>query len=102
VSKGYQLTAAAERQRDEIAAFIAKDSIDAALRIYDALEEAFEQLAEMPGMGHTREDLTEQPLKFLRVFSYYVVYVPESEPLAIVAVIHGARDVARILSGEHH
>lgn len=97
MSRRYQLTPAAQRQVDEIAAFIAQDSIDAALKVYDVLEEAFEQLAEMPGMGHTREDLTERPLKFWTVFSYHVVYVPETEPLAIVAVVHGARDVEQVL-----
>jgi len=33
----------------------------------------------------------------LSVYSYLVVYDPESRPLTIVAVLHGARDVAHLL-----
>lgn len=37
---------------DEIGAFIAQDSVDAALTVYGALKEAFELLAENPDIGH--------------------------------------------------
>ncbi len=98
MSLGYQLTLGAQRQIDEIGGFIAEDSIDAALRVYDGLEEAFELLAENPGMGHSRTDLAgDRPLKFWRVFSYLVVYDPASDPLTVVAVLHGARDVEALL-----
>jgi plasmid stabilization system protein ParE len=101
VSRPYQLTSEALRHVDEIGEFIAEDSVDAALRVYDALEEAFEQLADMPEMGHTRWDLTDRPLKFWTVYSYLVVYDAASSPLRIVAVLHGARDVARLLRDDH-
>ena len=97
MSKRYQLAEAAKRHVDEIGVFIADDSIDAALKVYDALEEAFELLAENPGIGHTREDLTDRPLKFWSVFSYLVVYDPASVPLTVVAILHGARDVGQLL-----
>ena len=48
--------------------------------------------------GASDEDLTDRPLKFWSVYSYLVVYDPAGEPLTIVAVLHGARDVARILT----
>jgi hypothetical protein len=32
-----------------------------------------------------------------RVYSYLVVYDPASTPLTVIAVLHGARDVAQIL-----
>ena len=72
MSRQFRLSPEAEQQIDAIGAFIAKDSIDAALKIYDALEHAFQLLAENPGIGHTREDLTERPVKFWSVFSYLV------------------------------
>ncbi len=97
MSKRYQLAEAAQRQVDEIGVFIADDSIEEALKVYDALQEAFELLAENPGIGHTREDLTDRPLKFWSVFSYLVVYDPATAPLTVVAVLHGARDVAQLL-----
>jgi plasmid stabilization system protein ParE len=96
VSK-YQLTPEAQSNVDEIADFIAEESVDAAIRVLNALEEAFQQLGEMPEMGHSREDLTERPVKFWSVFSYLVVYDPASRPLTVLAVLHGARDVAKLL-----
>ena len=93
----YQLTPEASSHVDGIADFIAEESVDAALRVLDALEDAFRQLAEMPEMGHTREDLTKRPVKFWSVFSYLVVYDPASRPLTVLAVLHGARDVGRLL-----
>jgi plasmid stabilization system protein ParE len=98
VSRQYRLSPEALQQIDEIGAFLADDSIDAALKIYDALEDAFQLIVENPGIGHTREDLTTRPLKFWTVFSYLVIYDPESTPLQIITVVHSARDVAKLLS----
>lgn len=97
MSGGYRLTPSAQSDVDRIADFIEKDNVEAALRVHDALEEAFRHLAEMPAMGHTREDLTERPLKFWGVYSYLVVYDPASSPLTVIAVLHGARDVEKLL-----
>ncbi|MBP7777543.1 MAG: type II toxin-antitoxin system RelE/ParE family toxin [Acidobacteria bacterium] len=93
----YRLSPEARDQVDAIGAFIAEESVDAALRVYDALEEAFELIADNPGLGHTREDLTHRPVKFWGVFSYLVVYDPAGDPVTIIAVVHGARDVEQLL-----
>ncbi len=37
-------------------------------------------------------------LEVWSVYSYLVVYDPSGDPLTIVAVLHGARNVAEILS----
>jgi plasmid stabilization system protein ParE len=97
VSGGYRLTPEARANLDDICAFMAKDSLDAALRVLDAFERAFEQLVAMPGIGHAREDLTARPVKFWNVYSYLLVYDPASTPLTIIAILHGARDVERLL-----
>lgn len=97
MSSAYRLTEGAEADVDAIADFIAADSVDAAVKVVLALEDAFVLLASRPGIGHAREDLTDRPLKCWRVYSYLVVYDPASDPLTIVAVLHGARDVAPIL-----
>lgn len=93
----YQLTPEARSQVDEIADFVAEESVDAALRVLDALDDAFRRLAEMPEIGHLREDLTERPVKFWSVLSYLIVYDPASRPLTVIAVLHGARNVAKLL-----
>jgi plasmid stabilization system protein ParE len=96
VSQAYRLTKRAEADIEAIADFIAADSIDAAVKVIVALEDAFALLASRPSIGHARDDLTDRPLKFWSVYSYLVVYEPASDPLIIVAVLHGARNVAQI------
>lgn len=93
----FRLTPDAEEQIGDIVEFIAADSEDAAIRVRNALYSAFELLAENPGIGHTREDLTDRAVKFWSVFSYVVVYDPSSAPLTVLAVLHGARDVEQLL-----
>jgi toxin ParE1/3/4 len=93
----FRLTPSAEEHIGDIVEFIAADNEDAAVRVRHALYSAFDLLASHPGIGHTRDDLTERALKFWSVYSYLVVYDPAGDPLTIVAVLHGARDVAQIL-----
>ena len=59
------------------------------------------RLAETPGLGHVREDLAaiDPALRFWPVYSYLIVYRAETAPLEVVRVLHGARDVRRILDG---
>ncbi len=97
MSKTYRLTERAEADVEAIADFIARDSVDAAMKVVLALEDAFGLLASRPCVGHVRQDLTERPLKCWSVYSYLVVYDPSGDPLTIVAVLHGARNVAEIL-----
>lgn len=54
-------------------------------------------LAKTPGAGHWRKDLTHEPVKFFSVYSYLIVYRPESSPLQVVAILHGYRDVEQLL-----
>ncbi len=59
---------------------------------------AFRRLAKRLGMGHRRGDLTpNQTLLFWPMFSYLIVYRRESSHVAIVAVLHGKRDVPSLL-----
>lgn len=93
----FRFTPEAEAQLAEIVDFIAADSEDAALRVLRGVYEAVDNLAEMPEMGHVREDLTERPVKFWGIYSYLIVYDPASSPLSIVAILRGSRDVEQIL-----
>jgi antitoxin ParD1/3/4/toxin ParE1/3/4 len=49
-------------------------------------------------VGHVREDLTDEPVKFWPVNSYLIVYDPTARPVEIARVIHGHREVSAILS----
>ena len=65
--------------------------------VLQEITKAFYLLAAHPQAGHQHQDLTPLPVKFWPVFSYLVVYDPAKQPLAIVRVLHGRRDVETIL-----
>ena len=54
-------------------------------------------LSENPGIGHYRRDLTDEPVKFYPVYSWLIVYRPETKPLQVVSILHGRRDVEDLL-----
>jgi plasmid stabilization system protein ParE len=56
-------------------------------------------LAGTPGAGHRRKDLTDEDVKFFPVYSYLIVYRPETKPLQIASILHGRQDVEQILKG---
>jgi antitoxin ParD1/3/4/toxin ParE1/3/4 len=91
--KPFRLSSEAARDIREIWSYIAADSVKAARKVRLALFDACQRLAEIPRVGHTREDLTDQPVLFWPVASYLIIYDPNSKPLSIVRVVHGARDV---------
>jgi plasmid stabilization system protein ParE len=74
-------------------------SVKAADRVEAVIRERIAFLAEAPGAGHSRKDLTQHNVKFFPVYSYLIVYRPETTPLQIASILHGRRDVERILKG---
>ena len=54
------------------------------------------RLAEMPGLGHERDDLADDVLRAWVVYSYLIIYRPDTTPLQIVRIISGYRDVAKM------
>ncbi len=55
------------------------------------------RLADNPGIGHVRPDQTREDVRFWSVFKYLIVYRPDTEPLEIARVLHGKRDVKRLV-----
>jgi plasmid stabilization system protein ParE len=94
----YQLTDSASDDLREIVAYLAEQAgEDTALRIEDELFAKFASLADYPGQGHRRSDLTALPLVFFTVDPFLIVYQRNISPIVIHAVFHGARDVKRHL-----
>jgi plasmid stabilization system protein ParE len=91
--KRFVLTPRAKQDVSDIWDYIAADNIEAADRVLDALERALVKLAKTPGIGHWREELTDKRHRFFLVYSYLIVYRPETKPLQIIRVLHAARDV---------
>ncbi len=93
----YVLSPDALQDLQDIWDFIAADNVTAADKLEDEFFEAFDLLAVRPRMGHTRSDLTERDVRFWPVGQYLIVYRSLAAPLQIVAVLHGARDVAEVI-----
>jgi toxin ParE1/3/4 len=74
-----------------------KASLEIADRVESAIREKIGYLAGTPGAGHWRKDLTDEPVKFFPIYSYLIIYRPETSPLQIVAILHGRRDVEVLL-----
>ena len=68
-------------------------------RVESAIREKIVFLAGTPGAGHSRKDLTDEDVKFFPVYSYLIVYRPQTEPMQVAAILNGGRDVERILKG---
>ena len=93
----FRLSPEASQDLTEIYEYIAQDNVDAADRVREELLEAMLGLAEMPGKGHRRMDLTRRPVLFWTVRSCQIIYAPGKRPLDIAAVLHGKRNIGRIL-----
>ena len=93
----FVLTQVAKADLLKIIEYLEGDNPSAVLKVVDALDDAMQLLADNPGMGHFRPDLTPQDVRFWSVFRYLVIYRPDRKPLEIVRVLHGKRDVRRLL-----
>lgn len=95
--KEYVLSTGAELDLNGIWEYIARDSLDAADRWIGKLFDAFDTLAQNPGMGHRRKDLTAYPILFWPVGEYLILYRTHNERIEIVAITQGARDIPSFL-----
>jgi antitoxin ParD1/3/4 len=96
----YALTPLAKADIFDTWSYIAEDSEDAANRVEQAIYDACAFVADAPMRRHSRPDLTTRSLRFWTVTrypNYTVVYRPETIPLQVVAVLHGRRNIRRIL-----
>ncbi len=53
--------------------------------------------SKFPGAGHTRTDLSRAAVRFWPVWSFMVIYDPETSPVEILRVLHGARNLGALL-----
>jgi len=95
----YELSPEAVNDLLKIQDFISTDNPVAAELLIEEFFSAFELLANWPGSGHSRTDLTAKRVLFWPIDSYLIVYhVREDDRLVeIVAVLHSARDIPTVL-----
>jgi len=100
--KSYRLTPAAEDDLFDIWSYIAPDNLESADRLELEILDTCQRLADRPDLGHFRRDLTDKPVRFFAVRgTYLIVYDPASEPLEVLRLLHGSRDVtAQLATGE--
>ena len=96
--KKYELVPKAVKDLMSILGYTGKNSgREAAFDLEEVLSDAFSRLADYPGLGHKRHDLTSLELYFYTVDPYLIVYRRAVDPLQIVGVLHTSRDVKRLL-----
>jgi plasmid stabilization system protein ParE len=100
MSARYVLAPEAALDLVQIWRYLKKQSgVAVADRVESVIRDKIVFLARTPGAGHWNENLTDEAVKFFPAYSYLIVYRPETEPLQVVSILHGHRNVERILKG---
>lgn len=85
----YLIAPAARQDLLDIVGYSAADNPAAGARVRNAMLVAFDRLADNPGIGHDREDLTRQPVRFWTVLGRYSIVYRSTDD--------GRLEVARVL-----
>ena len=73
------------------------ENLETAEHVKDKILEEIRNIARSPEIGHRRSDLTNKDILFRSVFKYLILYWPETSPLEIARIIHGAQDVKTMM-----
>ena len=79
----------------EIWGYIADDSPDRADSFADLIDSKLQTLARHPGMGRLRTELAPD-LRSFPIGRYVIFYLPMTNGVEIVRVLHGSRDIETI------
>ena len=85
--------------------YLLQDAFEAATRFLDAVDESIEAICKMPHMGAPKplKNTALAGLRFLAVNGFediLIFYQVQPEAVRVVRVLHGRRDIARILERE--
>jgi plasmid stabilization system protein ParE len=94
VKRLFVLTPEAKRDLKEILLDIAEDSPGAAARLRSEFYAGLQSLGRSPGIGHYHDEILSRKYRFWNFYSYVVAYVWEVQPIQVISVVHGARDLA--------
>lgn len=101
---GYRLTKRTIAEMKEIDTFIAhvKQNPAGADVVEEYLFEAFERIGADPARcgGRHRPEITKRPYKFLTVEKYVVVYDDRTDPVWIVGVVGGRRNLPALFASD--
>jgi len=83
------------RDLDDIWAYIAREaSPTAAAAVVARILGEIDRVAEMPGLGHRRQDLSSK-YRAWTVYRYLVIYRFDAQGVCVVRVVHGSRNLRR-------
>jgi toxin ParE1/3/4 len=94
------LSRRARRELNSALRWIARDNPLAAQALLDAVLKAAERIGQHPKIGVLRPDLTTTDryrFVVLTGFRYLIVRAADRNPPVIVRIVHGARDLPRLL-----
>lgn len=101
MSFGLRILPAADSDIDELAAYIARDSLERALRFYGAVAATYKMVLEAPrrwppyGLTHPR--LSELRKRSVLGFpNHLVFYRIDADMVEMIRVLHGARDLPAV------
>lgn len=102
----FRLRPAADRDVDEQAGYLAQEvGLEMAFRYYDQVFATLEAVCDMPGIGERWEtgDPRLEGMRTRRVEGFeksLIFYLETPEGIDVVRILHGARDIARLLGVE--
>lgn len=91
----FKLTPLAQSDLRDIRDYIAADNPKAATQYLNILKQKCQQLAECPGLGTQRQEYC--GLHRFAVGNYLIFYQPTTEGIDVIRILHGARDIERIV-----
>lgn len=94
--RSHFLTSVADQDIADIWQFIARDSIEAADRTIDRFTATFGSLAQNPYLGQAYEH-PRLELRRSSVDKYAIFYRVLDDAIVVVRVLHGARNIDRLL-----
>ncbi len=85
--------------------YVLEDAFEAAMRFLDAVDESIDAICQMPHLGAPKQlkNPTLEGLRFWAVKGFediLIFYIVQPEFLRVVRVLHGKRDVKKILEQE--
>ena len=95
----YELAQEAIADLADIRAYIAQDSVAAATRLLRKLRNFMQDLADTPGIGRSREELS-VGLRSFAVGSYVIYCSRNGKRIRILRVLHGVWQGGRLVSAE--
>ena len=96
--KRYRLSSTAQADFEEAAEFWRSKSIAAEERWEARLLDALQHIADWPDSGYTRTVIDTSPsTRFWTVEDYIIMYDSSAEPIFVLSILHGARDIPHVI-----